>query len=270
VGLTAVSAWLTRWLALPSTAACDLDDPQTTALRREIIQAKPFLQQIYTDWYREIAAALPAGDAPVLELGAGAGFMRRCIPHTIASDILRVPAIDLVADASHLPFVTGSLRGVAMTNVLHHLPDVRAFLNEAARCVQPGGAMVMIEPWVTPWSSIVYRRFHSEPFEPGATDWSLPPGGPLSGANGALPWILFQRDRNRFEQEFPVWRIARIQPQMPFRYLVSGGVSLRALSPAVTYSTWRLVEHALSRWMSWLGMFATIVLVRSRDRQAPA
>jgi SAM-dependent methyltransferase len=261
MGLTPGGAWLTGKLALPATAGRDVDDPETTTLRREIIRSKPFLKRIYEDWYQTIEEALPDGDAPVLELGAGAGFMRERVPGLIASDILHVPGIALVADATGLPLADNSLRAIVMTNVLHHLPDVRAFFAEAARCVQPGGAIVMIEPWVTPWSSFVYRRVHTEPFEPAA-GWTLPDGGPLSGANGALPWILFERDREMFERECPAWRIRRVAPQMPFRYLVSGGVSLRALAPAFTYAGWRAFERALTPLMRQLAMFATIVVTR--------
>ena len=264
MGLTRGGAWLIGKLALPVTAGCDVDDRETTALRREIIQRKPFLKRIYEDWYRTIAGALPAGDVRVLELGSGAGFMRDRIPAIIASDIQHVPAIAVIADATSLPFRGASLGGVAMTNVLHHVADVRAFFTEAARCVRPGGAIVMIEPWVTPWSSFVYRRVHTEPFEPDAADWTLPSRGPLSGANGALPWILFHRDRARFEREFPSWRIAKIETHTPFRYLVSGGVSLRALTPAFTYRAWQLFERMLAPLMSRIGMFATIVLIRQR------
>lgn len=263
MGLTRGGAWLTRWLALPLTAGCDVDDPTTTVLRRQIIGEKPFLRQIYQDWYRGIAAALPPGDEPVLELGSGAGFMRECIPGLIASDILTVPGVNLVADATQLPFASGALRGVVMTNVLHHIPNVRGFLAEAGRCVRPGGALVMIEPWVTRWSSLVYRRLHTEPFEPGAPDWNLPALGPLSGANGALPWIMFERDRQRFEREFPIWRISSIEPQMPFRYLISGGVSLRCLAPHATHAAWRLLEKGLTPWMSAWGMFARIIVTRT-------
>jgi SAM-dependent methyltransferase len=264
VGLTRGGAWLIGKLALPATAGRDVDDRETTALRREIIQRKPFLKRIYEDWYRTIAVTLPAGDVPVLELGSGAGFMRDFIPTVIASDIQHVPAITVVADATRLPFRDASLGGVAMTNVLHHVADVRAFFTDAARCVRSGGAIVMIEPWVTPWSSFVYSRVHTEPFEPNAADWTLPLRGPLSGANGALPWILFQRDRARFEREFPSWRVAQIQPHTPFRYLVSGGVSLRTLTPAFTYRAWQLFERMLTPLMSRIGMFATIVLIRQR------
>jgi hypothetical protein len=244
MGLTRGGAWLAGKLALPATKGCDVDDPRTTALRRQIIEGKPFLKNVYEDWYRAIAAALPAGDGPVLELGAGAGFMRQRVPRLIASDILHVPTIALVADATRLP------------------PDVRAFFLEAARCVKPGGALVMIEPWVTAWSSFVYRRVHAEPFEPAA-GWSIAGHGPLSGANGALPWIVFERDRAVFEREFPAWQVRRIEPQMPFRYLLSGGVSLRSLAPAFTYVGWRRFEQLLTPLMPQLAMFATIVVTRT-------
>jgi len=90
----------------------------------------------------------------------------------------------------------------------------------------------------------------------------LPISGPLSSANDALPWIIFVRDRLKFEQEFPQWQIELIKPIMPFRYLVSGGVSLRNLAPGWSFGFWRQIENALGRWSSQLAMFAHIVLRR--------
>jgi hypothetical protein len=147
-----------------------------------------------------------------------------------------------------------------MTDVLHHLPQPRRFFSEAARCVRSGGVIVMIEPWVTPWSRLIYTKLHHEPFRPEATEWEFPPSGPLSGANGALPWILFERDRTQFEQEFPQWRIQLIKPMMPFRYLISGGVSMRSLMPGWTFSSWRRLEWLFQPWMKSWAMFVQIVL----------
>ena len=263
MGLTRTGAWVTARLALPATAARDVDDPHTTTLRRAVIDGKPFLKAIYEDWYRSLASAVPTGDAPILELGSGPGFLRERVARVIASDVQHVPEIAVVADATRLPFAAASLRGVVMTNVLHHLRDVRTFFADAARCVKPGGVLAMIEPWVTPWSSVIYRRLHSEPFDPGARQWTLPPRGPLSGANGALPWIVFARDRATFERDVPQWRIDRITAHTPFRYLLSGGVSMRGLTPAGTVRMWRGIERLLSPFNARIGMFATIVLTRS-------
>jgi SAM-dependent methyltransferase len=244
-----------------------LDDPETTAARRRIIQEKRLLRDIYCDWYAAIAEALPPGPEPILELGSGAGFMRAHIDRVIASDILPVPELDLVLDACRIPFADGSLRAIAMTNVLHHVPDVAAFLAEAARVVRPGGAIVMIEPWVTPWSRLVYGRLHHEPFHPDSAGWNITGDGPLSGANSALPWILFEKDRARLERDFPAWRVASIDPGMPFRYLLSGGVSWPGLAPGWSSGGWRSFEKVLGPLARKLGMFARIVLLRLNQDQ---
>jgi SAM-dependent methyltransferase len=253
---------LKDWLAHPLTRGLDLDDPRTTLMRRRIIREKKFLRLIYQEWYQDIAAALPPGAGPVLELGAGAGFLPEFIPGLLTSEIFYLPGLAAVLDGQQLPLRSGTLRALVMIDVLHHLPRPRLFLAEAARCLRPGGVAVMIEPWVSPWSRLIYRRLHPEPFRPEASEWEFPSSGPLSGANGALPWIIFARDRRRFEREFPQWQIRRLEPGLPFRYLLSGGVSLVSLCPAWTYGGWRRLEQLLQPWMRHLAMFARIELVR--------
>lgn len=257
---------LRKLLAHPLTREMDIDDPQVTHLRQRIIQEKPFLQDIYVDWYRQMIAALPPGDASLLELGTGAGFLRRLLPGLITSDVFPCPGIDIVFDGHALPYGDGTLRGILMVNVLHHIGQPQQLLSEAARCLQHGGRMVMLEPWVTPWSHVIYTRLHHEPFDPAAVEWAFPASGPLSDANGALPWIVFQRDRTAFLQAFPAWHIITIRPLMPFRYLLSGGVSLRSLMPGWTTGAWRNLERMLEPWMEQWAMFALIVLERSQHQ----
>jgi SAM-dependent methyltransferase len=254
-----------RWLAHPATRGVDLDDPLLVSLRRRVIREKTFLRRIYQEWYAAIVGALPSGDGAVLELGSGGGFLDESMPGLITSELRECGHVRIVLDGQALPFVDGSLRAIVMIDVLHHLPEARRFVRDAARSVRRGGRVVMIEPWVSAWSSLVYSRLHHEPFRPEAEEWEFPPGGPLSAANMALPWIMFVRDRARFEREFSQWRVVSIRPFMPFRYLLSGGVSMRALAPGWTFGLWRAVEHALNPWSRRLGMFAQIVLERTDD-----
>ncbi|HOE13069.1 MAG TPA: methyltransferase domain-containing protein [bacterium] len=240
----------------------NIDDPETTELRYEIVRRKKFLRKVYKEWYDAILAALPAGQGAVLELGSGAGFLRDYIPDLVTSDVIPSRQLDLIADGHHVPFSDSSLRAIVMVNVLHHIPRCRLFFAEATRTVRPGGMLLMVEPWVTPWSRFVFRRLHHEPFDPDAKAWEFPSTGPLSGANSALPWILFRRDRSRFEQEFPEWRLLKIEPCMSFRYLLSGGMSAPTISPAWTFGFWAKTERLFRQWIGECGLFAYIVLER--------
>src|SRR5262249_662298 len=155
---------------------------------RSIIREKSFLRKIYQEWYASIVAGLPPCEGPVLELGSGAGFLGDYIPSLITSEVFSSPGISIVLDAHSLPFAHSSLRAIVMTNVFHHLTRPRRFLAEAARSVKVGGSLLMVEPWVSTWSRLVYRRLHYEPFDAEAMHWEFPESGPLSGANNALPW----------------------------------------------------------------------------------
>jgi hypothetical protein len=123
--------------------------------------------------------------------------------------------------------------------------------------------MVMSEPWVTSWSRFVYQNFHHEPFQPDQPEWEIVPGGPLSGANGALPWMIFERDRDRFQRQHPEWEITEIIPHTPIRYLLSGGVSKRSLIPVWGGTAVSRLEQILDPWRDQLAMFAFIVLIHT-------
>lgn len=247
-----------NYLLHPLMRGQDVEAPGNLPLKRRMIREKPFLRRIYEDWYRIICESISDGPGSVLELGSGPGFLQDYIPRMITSEVFPCSTVMLVADGHRLPFASGSLRAIVMTDVLHHMSRPRDFLAEAARCVRAGGVIAAVEPWVSSWSRIIYRRFHYEPFEPEAEQWEFRRGS----ANNALPWILFDRDRERFEREFPQWEVEKITPIHPFRYLLSGGIRLRSLMPAFSYPVWCAIEKSLQPWMSSLAMFASILIRR--------
>ena len=128
--------------------------------------------------------------------------------------------------------------------------------------MRPDGVLVMVEPWTTAWSRVVYRFFHHEPFQPRAAERESPSISPMHGANQALPWIIFHRDLAQFEQQYPEWRVEEIKPIMPFRYLFSGGVSMRNLVPDWTFFLWTWLEGLLGPLLESTAMFAVIILRR--------
>ncbi len=248
----------------PLARDLNLDSPETTMRRSRIIREKSFLKQLYESWYLSVSKALPEDiKGPVVELGSGGGFMKDIIPDLITSEILQIPNIDIILDGGRLPFKKDSLRGIVMIDVFHHLPRVKHFLREAAYCLKLGGAMVMIEPWNTSWSALVYSRLHHEPFDPDATEWDLPEGSPLSQANSALPWIVFERDFEKFRSEFPQWHLNKINLHTPFCYLLSGGVSFRSFVPGYLFRICRQAEDKLVQRTDLWAMFARLVLVKN-------
>lgn len=250
-------------LAHPLTRGLDLDDPRTTRLRRRILREKPFLRKLYQEWYGELAAAVPVGGGLVLELGSGAGFLKDHLPDAVTSEVLPCSGVDVRLDACTLPFASASLKAILMVDVFHHIPDVSQFLSEASRCLRPGGVMVMIEPWVSPWSRLVWGRLHHEPFNPDAGAWRLPKAGPLSGANSALPWMVFERDRGMLARDFPGLRPETVSLGYPFSYLLSGGVSLRSLAPGWSFGPCRAWERLLGSVSGLLACFAFIRVRRN-------
>ena len=256
----------------------DLDDPVTTLLHAKIIQKKPFLKNIYIDFYKQfkkVGLDLPTSGRGVLrrtpygegtpcekilvELGSGGGFIKEVIPNVITSDTLELPNVDRIFSVFDMPFEQGSVDAFFMLDVLHHITNPRAFFKEALRCLKSGGKIVMIEPANTLWSRFIYKNFHHELFDTQA-QWELAEIGPLSHGNGALAWTIFSRDREIFEQEFPSLTIVNMRNHTPLRYLLSGGLSLRQLVPPFTYPAVKAVEYLLFPLNNLLGMFQTIEL----------
>jgi SAM-dependent methyltransferase len=255
--------WVKQFLKHPLTADCQLDDCATTATRRRILQEKVFLRRIYSEWYGWIEHALPSSAKPVLELGSGAGFLADLVPRLITSDVAHLSGLDALVDAHHLPFEDRSLGAIVMTNVLHHLQRVESFFHEAIRCLEPGGAVLMVEPWLTPASRFVYRYLQEERCDPDTRAWGFDSAGPLTSSNIALPWIIFERDRDLFCRCFPQLFIHSVRPIMPVRYLLSGGIGSRVSLPAWSFPLWRSLERRVAPWNDRIAMFAQIQLVRS-------
>jgi SAM-dependent methyltransferase len=257
-----------RFFEHPLTVGKDLDSPQTTQLRKQIIKEKKFLNRIYLEWYSFLLDASRERTASglLLEIGSGAGFLNEISSEVISSDLFPVEGLKVILDATALPFANKSLKGILMVNVLHHIDDADSFFQEAQRCVKPNGLVAMIEPWLTIWSKLVYRYLHHEPIDDTVTEWVIPTDGPLSGANSAMPWIIFERDKLIFSKKYPLLMRKDIKVMMPIKYLVAGGISLRSMTPNFLFSFWTILENVLSPFSNVIGMFAGIVITIAHEK----
>ena len=249
------------WLEIPDKKLVEnLDDAATTRLHAEIINREKFLRRLYADFYTQFKRAVNNLDNKVIvELGSGGGFIKEVVPNVITSDIIELPNVDMAFNAVDMPFESTSVDAFFMIDILHHIADPQAFFNESLRCLKNSGRMVMIEPANTVWSRFVYKNFHHELFDTHA-GWELQNPGRLSQANGALPWIIFSRDRKRFEKEFSSLKTASLRNHTPLRYLLSGGLTLRQLVPDFVYPLIKTGEFLFSPINNLVGMFQTIEL----------
>jgi len=237
-----------------------LDAPATTVKRIDVLHKKVFLRKVYEYFYKEIknnTKNIPEGK--ILELGSGAGFIKKYIPQVVTSDYLKLPNVDRKINAEKLPFKDKSLSAILMLNVFHHINNPEKALREFSRCLKPGGKIIMIEPHNSAFGRFVNQNFHHEIFDPNS-DWKLKNKGPLSGGNGAIPWIVFVRDKDKFEKKFSKLDIGKYEAHSPFKYIVSGGFTRKPLLPAAFYPIIQILDNLLSPINNYLGLFATIVI----------
>lgn len=239
-----------------------LDLPETTLEHRNIILNKPFLKRIYIDWYTDFKefSEQQTVQGKIVEIGSGGGFLKDVYPEVITSDIMPLSVCDMQFSAETIPFENNSLKSIFMLNVLHHIPDNEQFFSEAQRTLKKDGFIYMIEPATTWFSKFIYKNFHHEPFDEKAKDWKFVSKGPLSDANGAIPWIIFKRDYQKFRQLFPNLELEVFQYHTPFKYLLSGGLSRPNLIPYFLFGVLSFIEKILSPFNSKIALFQTIII----------
>lgn len=261
---------LRRWLSEPSLRGLNPGSVEFTVAHRKILTKKQAVRTIFESYYRRCHSLdlYHFGDVQGLrvELGTGAGFIKELYPDVLTSDVKGLPFIDLVARAECLPFPPGSVRTIYAINVFHHLSHPRAYFREMLRVLVPGGGVVMIEPYHGAVAKIIYKRlFTMESYEPDAPTWEAPVIGPAVGANQALSYIVFTRDKKILDEEFPDLQVVADEPHSHLAYLASGGINFRQLLPDRFVSSLLRLEEALPSLRPHLSLLHTLVLRRRRQ-----
>jgi SAM-dependent methyltransferase len=228
---------------------------------REVWQRKTVLRVLYTSWYEDIASYLQPGRT--LEVGGGTGNLKEFASSVICTDVVSLPWLDLIADAQRLPIASGSLANLVLFDVLHHIEQVRLFFDEALRVLQPGGRIVVMDPYISWASWPVYHFLHPEPVD--FTQDVLRPQPARSGrdpfdANQAVATMLFERDYERFRGQYPSLRLRMLRRLAMFAYPLSGGFDHPSLLPAVLVRPMLAVERALEFLGRWFAFRMLVVL----------
>lgn len=238
--------------------------------RREVWAERPLTREVYRRYFASIARELAPG-ARTVEVGGGSGMARDLLPGLLVTDLVHTAQVDLVADAVRLPFGGGRLDNLVLVDGLHHLPRPALLFEEAIRVLRPGGRLVMLEPFISPLSHLVFRFAHPEPVDMHADP--LPPDdrpvfeatGPFA-SNQAIPTLLFFRYRARFAARFPELGLRTCRRDSVLAYPLSGGFSGPCLVPRWTERPlW-----ALERLASPLRPLMAFRLLVTLERLPPA
>ncbi len=248
----------------------DLDGEARLKAHAVILARKRMIADVFKEMnqtFLALEATYLKGSGLRIELGAGVFPLRLTDPDVKSSDVVPSAQLDLVVDAQQMQFNDGELKTLFCQNCFHHFPEPRRFFREARRVLAPGGGILLIEPYHGAMASFVYKRlFASENFDKRAGAWEVSTQGPMSGANQALSYLVFVRDRATFEREFPEFELVLMKPLRSYgRYLLSGGLNFRQLVPNFAVPLVRWFEQLLSPWERLLALHHVIVL-RRRER----
>lgn len=97
----------------------------------------------------------------VLDIGAGGTNYNDIFPNRITLDINPAKEPDIVADAEHIPFPDNTFSTVICSEVLAHLKNPQAVINEMRRVLKPDGYLILTTRFVFPLndSPMDYWRF---------------------------------------------------------------------------------------------------------------
>jgi SAM-dependent methyltransferase len=258
-------------LRLPDMATVDIDGEERVQVHRRILARRPMIREVFAEFHAIFAdcdARYFSGAGAYVEIGAGAAPMRDRDPSVLATDLVYSSHLDCVIDAQRLALKAGSVRALFAQHCFHHIPEPDAFFCELTRVLVSGGGAVLIEPYYGPLASLVFKRlFASENFDVSVEGWSTPATGPSSGANQALSYIVFERDRPMFEKKYPELEIVTEFPLGNYiRYLASGGLNFKQFAPDVSVPLLKAIEFVLRPLKHQLALHHVVVL---RKRTPP-
>ncbi|CAH0227259.1 class I SAM-dependent methyltransferase [Pseudomonas brassicacearum] len=226
------------------------------------------LREVFVEFhhaFHRLAARYFKVEGLEVELGAGIAPMRNSYPEVLATDIVATEHLDMALNAEAMSLDDHSARVFYGQNCFHHFPHPDRFFTELERTLKIGGGAILIEPFHGPFAAFLYKRlFKSEGFDMHFPSWETPSTGPMNGANQALSYIVFVRDRQAFERKHPGLEIVHQEICGNYlRYLVSGGLNFRQLLPDALIPVLKVVEKLLHPLRRVLALHHIVVIRRT-------
>ena len=247
-----------------------LDIEATLNNRKVLFQKKNLLY-----WYKRLYGLLLGDNEAVsglriLEVGSGMSPLKHFYPSVMTSDIMPLDYLDYVFDAHDIDCVSmiesESLDVIVLTNVLHHLQDPIRFLSHARNKLRTGGRIIMVEPYFSILSRLIYLHLHHE-----STDFDLDVpclpevAGPLSSANIAIPYMIFWGRKGWLHNVFQYYMIDESKTfyYTGISYMATGGISHNIVMPHWLYKRiWKIDNWLANVFYRKLADFFSITLIK--------
>lgn len=257
--------FLLDWLRDPLLDGMEVDGEGRLELHRKMLEKKRMLREVFIEFhhlFRKLERKFLTGIGLEVELGAGVAPMRDSYPEVMATDIVDAPHLDKVVDAEAMDFPDQSVKAVYGQNCFHHFPHPDQFFQELDRVLVPGGGAILLEPYYGPFATFLYKRlFRTEGFDKSYASWETPATGPMNGANQALSYIVFVRDKELYEKKFPSLKIVHQELASNYlKYLLSGGLNFRQLLPDSFTGFVGSLEKLISPLNRWIALHHIIVI----------
>lgn len=251
----------------PEVQNMDTDGPDRLRLHSKLLKKKEMLQAVFKEFhllFRKIDLKFLSGKGLHIELGAGVAPIRDTFPEVLATDVVESEGLDLVINAHQMNFDPGSIRVFYGQNCFHHFSDPNKFFIEVERALVEGGGVILLEPYYGPLAAFLYKNlFKTEVFDTTASSWETFDTGPMSGANQALSYNIFIRDKLIFEKKYPNLKIVH-QELVPnyLKYFLSGGLNFRQILPNYFTKFISGFEKAIFPFNKWLALHHVIVICK--------
>jgi SAM-dependent methyltransferase len=253
----------------PLLKGMDVDGDGRMDLHRKMLTKKRMLREVFIDFhhtFKKLNNKFFLGSGFEIELGAGVSPIRDSFPEVLATDIVDAEHLDRVINAEDMALKDNSVRSIYGQNCFHHFPHPDKFFSELDRVLQPGGGVVLLEPYYGPIATFLYKRlFRTEGFDKQYPSWEVAVEGPMNGANQALSYIVFERDKAEFERKYPSLKIVHHELAGNYlKYLLSGGLNFRQILPDSFTGLVGLLEKLISPLNRWIALHHVIV-IRKED-----
>lgn len=247
-----------------------LDIEATLKNRNVLFQRKNFLY-----WYKRLYERLlgtkeSVSGLRILEVGSGTSPLKHFYPTVLTSDIMPLDYVDYVFDAHDIDGLSKieneSLDVITLTNVLHHMQDPISFLSRARNKLRTGGRVIMVEPYFSNLSKLIYLYLHHEPTN---FDVDVPclseVTGPLSSANIVIPYMIFWGKKNWISQVLKYYTIDESKTfyYTGISYMITGGISHNIVMPHWLYKgIWKIDNWLANSFHRKIAAFFSITLVK--------